>query len=397
MTQESSQEPAPSRLSTAALIAILASSTLPIMSGAVVVPALNELREAFDLSAVGAGALVTAHTLFIAAASPVAGVLIDRVGARLPLLWGLLGFGVFGGLGALMPNVWWLLATRVPFGIATGFIFTAITVVILESTSGPRRNTVMGWRAAANQFGGIIYPTLGGLAAIASWRGAFAVYLAALPIALLVWVALPKDTPGRRPPAGVWALIRSDRRLQRLYAAAFASYVGLYLVVIFVPQLLAEIGLGNAAIVGLFLSAMNLAAFVVASLYGRLRTRVSVGLVLWVGGFFYIASAVTLLATQAAVGIAIAMGLFGIAHGLAVPSLMVSVGNCAPPPMRGRVTSGLGVTNYLGQFSSPYAAAPLVAAVGLLGAFALLGLAGAVVAVVGAGAAQRATEEANAG
>lgn len=396
MTQDSAPPPAQSGLRTGALIAILASSTLPIMSGAVVVPALNELRAAFDLSAVEAGALVTAHTIFIAAASPVAGILIDRVGARLPLMWGLLGFGIFGGLGAFMPNVWWLLATRVPFGIATGFIFTAITVVILENTTGQRRNTVMGWRAAANQFGGILYPTLGGLAAIATWRGAFLVYLAALPICVLVWLTLPKDSPGGRPPAGVWALIRSDPRLMRLYLAAFASYVGLYLVVIFVPQLLAEIGLGNAAIVGLFLSAMNLAAFVVASLYGRLRRRISVGILLWFAGFFYIASAVVLLLTDTVAGIAIAMALFGVAHGLAVPSLMVSVGNCAPAPMRGRVTSGLGVTNYLGQFSSPYAAAPVVAAVGLLGAFALLGVAGALVAVLGAGAAQRASEDINA-
>jgi ACDE family multidrug resistance protein len=396
MTQEPRPVPAASALHGAALFAVLASSTLPIMSGAVIVPALNELREAFDLSVIAAGALVTAHTVFIAAASPLAGIVIDRVGARLPLLWGLLGFGVFGGLGALMPDVWWLLATRIPFGIATGFIFTAITVVILQATTGSRRNSVMGWRAAANQFGGIIYPTLGGLAAIATWRGAFTVYLAALPIALLVWITLPKDAPGGRPPAGVWALIRSDRRLQRLYLAAFSSYVGLYLVVIFVPQLLSEIGLGNAAIVGLFLSAMNLAAFVVASLYGRLRSRVSVGLVLWAAGFFYIASAVTLLATDAVAGIAAAMALFGVAHGLAVPSLMVSVGNCAPAPMRGRVTSGLGVTNYLGQFTSPYAAAPVVALVGLLGAFALLGVAGAIVAAVGAGAAQRATEEVDA-
>lgn len=397
MTQESGPVPAQAGLRAGALIAILASSTLPIMSGAVIVPALNELREAFDLSAVGAGALVTAHTVFIAAASPIAGIVIDRVGARLPLLWGLLGFGLFGGMGAFMPDVWWLLATRVPFGIATGFIFTAITVVILQTTTGARRNTVMGWRAAANQFGGIIYPTLGGLAAIATWRGAFLVYLAAFPIAGLAWWAIPKDEPGGKPPGGVWALIRGDRRLQRLYVAAFASYIGLYLIVIFVPQLLAEVGLGNAAIVGLFLSAMNLAAFIVASSYGRLRQRVSVSVVVWLAGFFYIASAATLLLTDAVAGIAIAMALFGVAHGLAVPSMMVSVGNCAPPPMRGRVTSGLGVTNYLGQFSSPYLAAPVVAVVGLLGAFALLGVAGAMVAVFGAGAAQRASEDIDAG
>ena len=80
-----------------ALIGVLAASTFPIMSGAVIVPALNELRVAFELGSVGAAALVTAHTIFIAIGSPLAGIAIDRIGAKLPLIWGLVGFGLFGG------------------------------------------------------------------------------------------------------------------------------------------------------------------------------------------------------------------------------------------------------------------------------------------------------------
>lgn len=377
-------------LRSGALIGVLAAATFPIMSGAVIVPALNEIRSAFDLGAIAAGALVTAHTVFIAIASPIAGIVIDRIGARRPLLWGLIGFGVFGGLGALAPNAWWLLASRVPFGLSTGFIFTAITVVILQTTSGERRNTVMGWRAAANQFGGIVYPTLGGFAAAATWQGAFLVYLAALPVAALVGMTLPQDKPGGRPPGGVLALIRKDKRLLRLYLAAFSAYVALYVVVIFVPQLLEGTGLGGAATIGLFLSGMNIAAFAVASTYGRLRRRLSVGLLLWVAGLLYVTSAIVLIALSQPLAIVGAMFLFGAAHGIVVPALTVSVGNCAPPPMRGRVTSGLGVTNYLGQFSSPYFAAPLVAIIGVIGAFILIGAAGAVVAVAGSRAAEQA-------
>ena len=386
-------EQEPTGLRSGALVGVLAASTLPIMSGAVIVPALNELRAAFQIGSVAAGALVTAHTIFIALASPVAGILIDRVGAKRPLVWGLIGFGIFGGLGALAPNVWWLLLSRVPFGLATGFIFASITVVILQSTTGDRRNTIMGWRAAANQFGGIVYPTLGGFAAVAAWQGAFLVYLAALPIAVAVCVALPADEPGGRPPGGVLRLIRGDRRILRLYLAAFSAYVALYVIVIFVPQLLENAGLGSAAIVGLFLSGMNLAAFGVASNYGRIRRRVGVRPLMWAAGVLYIGSATVLILTDNPAAIVAAMLLFGSAHGFVVPALTVSVGNCAPPPMRGRVTSGLGVTNYLGQFSSPYIAAPFVALLGVLGAFFVLGLAGAVVAVSGARAAQQSSEE----
>lgn len=383
----------PLGLRSGALIAVLAASTLPIMSGAVIVPALNELRAAFGLDSIAAGALVTAHTIFIALASPIAGVVIDRVGAKRPLVWGLVGFGIFGGMGALAPNVWWLLVSRIPFGLATGFIFTAITVVILQTTAGQRRNTVMGWRAAANQFGGIIYPTLGGLAAAAAWQGAFLVYLVGLPIALVVAQTLPQDEPGGRPPKGVMALIRSDPRLLRLYLAALSAYVALYVVVIFVPQLLEAVGLGGAVTVGLFLSGMNLAAFGVASSYGRIRRRVPVGVLVWTAGILYIAAAVVLIVAEGPGVIGAAMLLFGAAHGFVVPAVTVAVGNCAPPPMRGRVTSGLGVTNYVGQFSSPYIAAPFVAMVGLVGAFFVLGVAGAIVAISGAGAAQRSTDD----
>lgn len=379
-----------------ALTGLLAASTFPIMAGAVILPALNELRAAFGLGVIAAGALVTAHTIFVALGSPIAGIVIDRTGARRPLIWGLIAFGIFGGLGAFAPNVWWLLATRVPFGLATGFIFTAVTVVILQTTTGDRRNTVMGWRAAANQFGGIVYPTLGGLAAAVVWQGAFLVYLAAIPVAAVVAIGLPADQPGGRPPAGVIKLIRGDRRLQRLYMAAFSAYVALYLVVIFVPQQLEQSGFGGAVTIGLVLSGMNLAAFAVATNYGRLRRRIQVGVLLWLAGSLYVASAALLAVTSHPIGIICAVFLFGAAHGIVVPALTVSVGNCAPPPMRGRVTSGLGVTNYLGQFSSPYVAAPFVALVGLFGAFLLLGAAGAIVALSGARAAQNATEEAQA-
>lgn len=385
------QDRDPAALRSGALVGVLAASTLPIMSGAVIIPALNEIKAAFSLGSVAAGALVTAHTLFIALASPIAGVVIDRVGPRRPLLWGLVGFGIFGGLGALAPNVWWLLASRVPFGLATGFIFTAITVVILQTTTGQRRDSVMGWRAAANQFGGIVYPTLGGFAAVAAWQGAFLVYLAALPIAVAIAITLPADQPGGRPPGGVLTLIRHDRRILRLYLAAFSAYVALYLIVIFVPQLLEGSGLGGAATVGLFLSGMNLAAFAVASNYGRIRRRLPIGLLLWISGFLYVAAAVVLIVEDHPWAIVGAMFIFGAAHGIVVPALTVSVGNCAPPPMRGRVTSGLGVTNYLGQFSSPYLAAPFVAVIGVAGAFILLGFAGAVVAISGSRAAERAS------
>jgi MFS family permease len=373
----------------APLVAVLASSTLPIMSGAVLVPALNDLRGAFDLGPAAAGAVVTAHTLFIALASPLAGSVIDRVGARTPLVAGLVVFGIAGGLGAATSELGWLLASRAVFGVATGFIFTAITVVILDGTSGDRRNVVMGWRAAANQLGGALYPTIGGVAAMVSWRGSFLVYLLALPIAGVVAATLPRGGRHDRPAARVLPVVRASGALRRLYLSSFLAYVALYVVVIFVPQLLEEGGAGGSLVVGLTLSAMNVMAFAVASQFGPLRRRVTAATVLIGAGAAYVLAAAVLVPAPPPALVVVAVLGFGVAHGLVVPSVTVAVGDLAPPPLRGRISSGLGVTNYLGQFSSPYAAAPLVAVSGLAGAFGLLAVAGALVGWLGSAALRR--------
>ncbi|NHT18986.1 MFS transporter, partial [Cellulomonas sp. IC4_254] len=73
----------------------------------------------------------------------------------------------------------------------------------------------------------------------------------------------------------------------------------------------------------------------------------------------------------------------GVGVGLTVPNLNLRLGDLAADARRGRVLAGLVTGIFLGQFLSPLAAGPLVAALGPGGAFTAAGLlttAGAVLA-----------------
>ena len=69
---------------------ILASSTLTIMTGAVIAPVLNLIREGLGVDPASVGLIITTHGLFIAIFSPLFGNLIDRIGTKKPFMFSLI-------------------------------------------------------------------------------------------------------------------------------------------------------------------------------------------------------------------------------------------------------------------------------------------------------------------
>ncbi len=53
------------------------------------------------------------------------------------------------------------------------------------------------------------------------------------------------------------------------------------------------------------------------------------------------------------------MALFGVSQGLVMPTVMVWIGDAVPPSYRGRFSSYLGTSGFIGQFLSPILFAPV--------------------------------------
>jgi len=363
------------RSSRPALAVILASATLTIMAGSVIAPVLNTMREGLGVAPSAVGIIITTHGLFMALFSPLMGSLIDRRGARATFVISLLAYGLAGGSGLLIDSFWIMLISRALLGIALAGVFTAINVLILDMYEGPERNRIMGWRGSAQSLGGVIWPVLGGALGAVSWHLPFAVYTLAIPIGVAAMVAIPPTPPHPAKAPGddgqdsVWRIFLANAVLWLIYGLMFTGSILLYVVVIFMPQLLETFGITSTFRIGLFITAMTASAGAVSLFYGRIRSRLAyrwivlLSVTLWTAAF----GSLSLAAKGGAV--ILSVSLFGVSQGLFMPTVMVWIGDAVPATYRGRFSSYLGSFGFLGQFLSPILFAPVFILGGLKGVF----------------------------
>lgn len=354
---------------------LLFSATLTVMAGALLGPVLNLMREGLGVSPASIGMIITTHGLFMAIFSPLMGTVIDKKGAKRPFIAGLVVYGLAGGSGLVINSYWGLIISRAFLGIALAAVFTAITVFILNSYEGENRDKVMGWRGSAQSVGGFIWPVIGGILGGLSWHLPFAVYLVAIPIGLLAVKAIPafefKQKPEKKSndDTSVIKIFKERPVLYAVYGLMFSCNILLYVIIIYVPQLLETTGTASTFKISLFLSALSIIGGLVSFIYGKIRSRYSykaivlISMVFWMIGFFSISRA------EGNVMILLGITCFGTGHGMIMPTVMVWIGDLVPVAFRGRFSSYLGTFVYLGQFLSPIIFAPVFILWGMEGVF----------------------------
>jgi len=354
---------------------IFASSTLTIMAGSVISPVLNLMRDGLGVSPSSVGLIITTHGLFMALFSPLMGSLIDIKGARRPYIIALICYGLAGGSGLLINSFWVLLISRACLGIALASVFTAINVLILNMYEGIERDKVMGWRGSAQSFGGVIWPLIGGLLGGFSWRGPFAVYLLAIPIGLFALSSVPEPAvrhqtgPESVGPATSFKVLIENPVLLLIYGLIFSGSILLYVLVIYLPQLLESFGITSTFRIGLFIITMTGSAGITSFVYGKIRSRFSYQMIVTMAVGLWACSFITISQAPGSLIIVLALALFGVSQGLLMPTVMVWIGHVVPPSFRGRFSSYLGTFGFVGQFLSPILFAPVFILVALKGVF----------------------------
>jgi MFS family permease len=256
----------------------------------------------------------------------------------------------------------------VVFGIGAAAVFTATTVALLHSATGPRRDRVMGWRGTATSLGGVVWPLIGGAAAGLAWQAPFAIYLLGVPLGIATWILVPQRRAGDRGPAepepsGGAGLLRLLRRRPVVLAHCALLALGtalMYVLLVFVPLRLAEIGvrapLAVAALAGLMSIAMSVSGLV----FARLSARFGAAGLLPAAYVTVAVAFAALAAGEHPVTLAVGTTLFGAAAGLTVPALTVLLGRSTPPVLHGRVMALSGTAIFLGQFLAPLLVGPIV-------------------------------------
>ncbi|MBF2006605.1 MAG: MFS transporter, partial [Chlorogloeopsis fritschii C42_A2020_084] len=112
---------------------LLLASTLTVMAGATIAPSLPAMQDQFaDVANVELWVklVLTLPALFIVIGSPIAGVIVDRLGRKPLLLAAAILYGFAGGSGLILNSLFAILAGRALLGLAVAGVMVSATTLI---------------------------------------------------------------------------------------------------------------------------------------------------------------------------------------------------------------------------------------------------------------------------
>jgi len=329
------------------LYLLLATAAVAPLDVTIVGPALPAIADAFEVSSARSGLVITAFAAPGALLAPVVGMYADRLGRRRVIVPCLLIYGVAGVAVTLATELWMVLGLRAIQGSVGGSILASLTLALVgDYYDGPRRNAVMGVVSAGISFSAAAGPVLGGALATRSWDAPFYLYGTSVVVAALAYRYL--DAPAAagsgtdREGSYLRAALASlpAREAVAIYGATLVGFTLFFGGVLTAVPFLLEgtYGLASGRVGALVTGAMMVAA-VVAVFNGRFARHLSnVGLIT-VGFVGYAAGLVGVWAAGSATAVLLALGVFGIGHGLLLPSVASALSALAGPEFRGGVMS----------------------------------------------------------
>jgi MFS family permease len=372
-------------------LTLLLASSLTVMAGATVSPALPAMKQQFegaivdpDLRTTLVKLIITLPALFIVIGSPIAGMIVDRFGRKSLLIISAILYGLAGSSGLYLENLTAILAGRALLGFAVSGVMVSATTLIADYYAGPARAAFMGLQAGSMGLGGVLFLTLGGALAQQNWHFPFGIYLFAwliVPLISLFILEPNRATPAAQSldaiepstPIGVLAII---------YGLTTLSQIAFYLIPVQLPFFLDGLLKAGPTQSGMAIALCTLFSAAASLTYGKLKQRMEfitfLPIIFGLMGIGYLLIGQSSNWAQVWVGLAVS----GLGLGILMPNMTVWLSSAVADAGRGKALGWLSTSMFLGQFLSPIVTQPLTKSFGLGGTYALVG---AILTIVGLG------------
>jgi ACDE family multidrug resistance protein len=308
---------------------IIVSLTLvEIMGGPTIGPILPELSKIFEVSPDEIQLVMAAYFLPIAIATPILGIIADRIGVKKVLVPSLLLFAIAGSSCAFAGDFQTLIQWRFLQGLGSASLNLLALTLISALYRGKALVLAMSIDVSAIGVSTAIYPIIGGVLAGFSWRYPFLLATIAFPILLLVVMVLKLP----RQPSGsqqidlkiylqkVWQSIRNSTVLGLLLVIGVMFLIQSGPFITYIP-ILAGFNFGASGLfIGLVLASMSVSLGLVAAQLPRLTPHASeITLIKAAFAVAAIALAIVPLIDRAWL-LFVPSILFGVALALAIPA-----------------------------------------------------------------------------
>jgi len=365
------------------MIIIFGVTLIAVMGIASITPAFPGIIRYFGISTQQIGWLIAAFTLPGIFLTPVTGILADRFGRKLVLVPSLFIFGIAGFLCSFMRDFHSLLVFLFVEGIGAAGLSSINITLIGDLYSGEKRTALMGYNASILSIGTAAYPALGGFIAVFGWQYIFYLPLLAIPLGVFVIFGLKNPEPKDHQGIGeyfrrIWANI-NQRSVWGLFIVNMLVFVLLYgTYLTYFPILLSERLHATSVHIGLMMSIMSLVTAATSSQLGRINQRVQSKTILLFGTGFYFLSMLSLLISQSWIQVVLSVIVFGLGHGLLVPSIQNLLVGFASIKERAAFMSVNSMVLRIGQTIGPL----LIGVFYVIGSLQAAFIAGALVALI---------------
>lgn len=327
------------------LYIIIGVTLTAIMGGQTIAPILPDLTGVFDVSPKEIELVMTMFFIPVGIATPILGLLADRIGIKKVLIPSLLLFGIAGGCSSFAHDFQTLLGWRFMQGLGAASLDSLALTMIAMLYRGRALGQAMSLNASVIGMSSAVYPLMGGLLGGLSWRYPFLVSVAAFPLIMLVLMVLklpqkPSNIPDEKLKVYLKETLKSVNSpavLGLLLAVGSLFVIQFGAFITYLPILAGEKFGASGSLNGVILASMSLSLAAVASQLGRLAQRIS---------------EITLI-KAAFVIMAIALAIVPLvpnAWWLIVPSILFGVGQALALPSSQAILAGLAADNRRAAF-----------------------------------------------
>ncbi|MDN3596228.1 MFS transporter [Zunongwangia endophytica] len=333
---------------------ILLNSSLTIMVGSVIAPALPEIVKnlKFDFAP---GLLVTLPSLGVVFFSLIAGRLINKIGPFKLLSLGLIPYGILGFIGLFLTNNYLLILDRLLLGAACVAIQISVTTFIAQLYEGKERLKIIAWQGMAIELGGVIFLSLGGFLGEQSWQYPFYIYLIAILFFFLSWKSLPKTTSTTTTEnQNSTKTIKKNRTIYPILIGSFFSMAIFFVCYVNLPHYLPEKFNFSESYTGYFMSSISLIAVLVASQLPKIIEKVGSNNTVSLGFFFFSIGYFVFGLASASWLMGLGVIATGIGFGFTVPLLNHMIVDNSNSQNRGKNLGLYSMMVFSGQFCATF-------------------------------------------
>ena len=347
---------------------------IAVMGVASIAPVFPKLTQELNITPKAIGWLISIFTIPGVVLTPVLGILADHIGRKRVLIPSLLLFAIAGGACALAQTFEQLLVLRFFQGVGASALGALNVTLIGDLYAGRERAAAMGYNSSILSVGTASYPAIGGALAMLGWHFPFLLPLLALPVGGFVLFALKNPEPEAAPPMreylrGVWQDIKKPQVIA-LFSVSVVTFVILFgPFLTYFPMLLGGHFGASTLVIGMLMSVSSLSSAACSSQLRRLVKITSEKNLMKIAFILYAVALALMSLTGNIWFFLIPCGLFGIAQGLNLPTLMTLLAGMAPTKHRAAFMSINGMVLRLGQSLGPLVAGIAFSIWGFGGAF----------------------------